>query len=39
VFSAPVSANADAVTLQEVIEVVVASTDRIEKELTGKDEF
>jgi hypothetical protein len=27
------------VTLQEVIEVVVASTDRIEKELTGKDEF
>jgi hypothetical protein len=25
--------------LQEVIEVVVASTDRIEKELTGKDEF
>lgn len=39
VFSAPVSANADAVTLQEVIEVVVASTDRIEKELIGKDEF
>jgi len=39
VFSAPISATADAVTLQEVIEVVVASTDRIEKELTGKDEF
>jgi len=30
VFSAPVNATADAVTLQDVIEVVVASTDRIE---------
>jgi hypothetical protein len=26
-------------TLQEVIEVVMLSADRIEKELTGKDEF
>ena len=39
VFSAPVIATADAVTLQEVIEVVILSADRIEKELTGKDEF
>jgi hypothetical protein len=39
VFSAPVSATADAATLQEVIEVVTLSADRIEKELTGKDEF
>jgi hypothetical protein len=39
VFSAPVSATADAATLQEVIEVVMLSADRIEKELTGKDEF
>lgn len=39
VFSAPVAAGADAATLQEVIEVVMLSTDRIEQELTGKDEF
>lgn len=39
VFSAPVLATADAATLQEVIEVVMLSADRIEKELTGKDEF
>jgi hypothetical protein len=39
VFSAPVSATADASTLEEVIEVVTLSADRIEKELTGKDEF
>ena len=39
VFSAPVVATADASTLQEVIEVVMLSADRIEKELTGKDEF
>jgi len=39
VFSAPVVATADAATLQEVIEVVMLSADRIEKELTGKDEF
>ena len=39
VFSAPVNATADAATLQEVIEVVTLSADRIEKELTGKDEF
>jgi hypothetical protein len=39
VFSAPVVATADAVTLQEVIEVVMLSADRIEKELTGRDEF
>jgi len=38
-FSAPVLATADADTLQEVIEVVMLSADRIEKELTGKDEF
>jgi len=39
VFSAPVVATADAATLQEVIEVVMLSADRIENELTGKDEF
>jgi glycerate-2-kinase len=39
VFSAPVLATADAATLQEVIEVVMLSADRIEKELTGRDEF
>jgi hypothetical protein len=39
VFSAPVVATADAATLQEVIEVVMLSADRIEKELSGKDEF
>jgi hypothetical protein len=39
VFSAPVVATADAATLQEVIEVVMLSADRIEKELTGKDDF
>jgi len=39
VFSAPVSATADAATLREVIEVVMYSTDRIEKQLSGKDEF
>lgn len=39
VFSAPVVATADAATLQEVIEVVMLSADRIEQELTGKDEF
>jgi len=39
VFSAPVVATADAATLREVIEVVMLSADRIEKELTGKDEF
>jgi hypothetical protein len=39
VFSAPVSATADASTLQEVIEIVTLSADRIERELTGKDEF
>jgi hypothetical protein len=39
VFSAPVAATADAATLQEVIEVVTLSADRIEKELTGKDAF
>jgi hypothetical protein len=39
VFSAPIVATADASTLQEVIEVVMLSADRIEKELTGKDEF
>jgi hypothetical protein len=39
VFSAPIVATADVATLQEVIEVVTLSADRIEKELTGKDEF
>ena len=39
VFSAPVSAAADASTLAEVTEVVTLSADRIEKELTGTDEY
>lgn len=39
VFSAPVDAGADAATLQEVIEVVMFSADRIEKRLGDKDEF
>ncbi|MCM2309829.1 MAG: hypothetical protein NDI84_00380 [Steroidobacteraceae bacterium] len=39
VFSAPVDAGADAATLQEVIEVVMFSADRIEKRLSDKDEF
>jgi hypothetical protein len=39
VFSAPVSATADAATLQEVIEVVELTADGMEKELTGKDDF
>jgi hypothetical protein len=39
VFSAPVVATAEAATLQEVIEVVMLSADRIEKELTGRDDF
>jgi hypothetical protein len=39
VFSYPVAADADAETLQEVIEAVTLSADRMEKELTGKDDF
>jgi hypothetical protein len=39
VFSAQVNADADAAALREVIEVVMYSADRIEKELSGKDEF
>ena len=39
VFSAQVNADAEAATLREVIEVVMYSADRIEKELSGKDEF
>jgi hypothetical protein len=39
VFSAQVHADADAAALREVIEVVMYSADRIEKELSGKDEF
>jgi hypothetical protein len=39
VFLAPIAADADAATLQEVIEAVTISADRMEKELTGKDEF
>ena len=39
VFSAQVDANADAAALREVIEVVMYSADRIEKELSGTDAF
>lgn len=39
VFSAQVNADADAAALREVIEVVMYSADRIEKEISGKDEF
>ncbi len=39
VFLAPIAADADAATLQEVIEAVTVSADRMEKELTGKDVF
>jgi len=39
VFSAPVDAAADAATLQKVIEVVMFSADRIEKQLSPTDEF
>ena len=39
VFSAQVNADADAAALREVIEVVMYSADRIEQELSGKDEF
>ena len=39
VFSAPVAAGADAATLEEIIEVVMLSADRMERELTGKDEY
>jgi hypothetical protein len=39
VFSAQVDADADAAALREVIEVVMYSADRIEQELSGKDEF
>ena len=39
VFSAQVDAAADAATLQEVIEVVMFSADRIEKQLSDKDAF
>ena len=39
VFSAPVNATADAATLRKVIEVVMFSADRIEKQLSPKDEF
>jgi hypothetical protein len=39
VFSYPIAADADAETLQEVIEAVTLSADRMEKELTGKDDF
>ncbi len=37
VYSAQVDAAADAVTLQKVLEVVMFSTDRIEKQLSDKD--
>jgi hypothetical protein len=39
VFSYPIAADADAETLQEVIEAVTLSADRMEKELTGEDKF
>jgi len=39
VFSTPIAAGADAATLEDVIEAVTLSADRMEKELTGKDEF
>jgi len=39
VFSAPIDAAADAATLQKVIEVVMFSADRIEKQLSPTDEF
>jgi len=39
VFSAQVDANANAAALREVIEVVMYSADRIEKELSGTDAF
>jgi hypothetical protein len=39
VFSAQVDANADAAALREVIEVVMYSADRIEKEISGTDAF
>ena len=39
VFLIPVAADADAATLEEIIEAVTVSADRMEKELTGKDEF
>jgi len=39
VFSAQVDANADAAVLREVIEVVMYSADRIERELSGTDGF
>jgi len=39
VFSASVNAAADAATLREVIEVVVFSADRIEKQLSEQDRF
>ena len=39
VYSAQVNAAADAATLQKVIEVVMFSADRIEKQLSDKDAF
>jgi hypothetical protein len=39
VFSAPIDASANAATLQKVIEVVMFSADRIEKQLSPTDEF
>jgi hypothetical protein len=39
VFLAQLPADADAASLQEVVEAVALSTDRMEKELTSADEF
>ena len=39
VFSAQVDADAESAALREVIEVVMYSSDRIEKELSGTDAF
>jgi len=39
VFAAPLNADADPSTLQEVFEAVTFSTDRIEKQLSDSDAF
>jgi hypothetical protein len=39
VYLAQVPADTDAASLQEVVEAVAVSADRMEKELTGGDEF
>lgn len=39
VFSAPIAADADAAALQEIIEAVTLSADRMEKQLGSEDRF